>query len=186
MSAGDRERWDARYAAGDEARDAGSVGPPARLVAWADLLPTGGPALELACGTGDAAVWLAGRGLDVHGVDVSPVAVARATARAAAAGVADRCRFTVWDLDAGLPPGPPAALVLGHRFRDARLDGAVVERLAPGGTLIVVALSEVGAGPGRFREPAGGLTAAFGADPRLRVAVAGEADGEAWLVAHKV
>jgi len=131
-------------------------------------------------------VWLAGRGLTVLACDVSPVAVARAASLAAGAGVADRCRFMVWDLDDGLPDGPPADLVLCHRFRDARLDAAAVDRLAPGGMLVLVALSEVDAGPGRFREPPGGLTAAFATVPGLDLVNAGEADGEAWLLARRV
>lgn len=181
MTAEDRERWDARYA-GLPAPPVERVGPPGRLAPFAEAFPTSGRALELACGQGSASVWLAGRGLDVLGVDVSPVAVAQAKALAAAVGRAERCRFLVWDLDAGLPDGAPVDVVVCHRFRDARLDRAVVERLGPGGLLAVVALSEVGATPGPFRVAAGELPAAF-AD--LEVLHAGEGDGEAWLLARR-
>lgn len=181
MSDADRVRWDDRYA-----RSAAPVGAtvalPPRLAAYAEAFPHAGCALDLASGQGGAAVWLAGRGLDVLGVDVSPVAIAQATEAAAVAGVAARCRFAVWDLDAGLPAGPPADVVVCHRFRDARLDRAIVARLAPGGLLAVVALSEVGAAPGRFRVAPGALRAAF-AD--LDLVAAGEGDGEAWLLARR-
>jgi SAM-dependent methyltransferase len=53
-------------------------------------------ALELGCGTGTNCVWLAQQGFDVTGVDVAPLAIERAIARAAAAGVA--AHFAVADV----------------------------------------------------------------------------------------
>ena len=181
MSADDRQRWDGRYAAATPA-DGGAPSPPARLAAWADHLPVQGMALDLACGTGEIAVWLAGRGLAVQAVDVSAVAIDRARTLAAAAGVADRCGFAVWDLDAGLPPGPPVDVLVCHRFRDPRLDAAMVDRVRPGGLLAAVALSEVGGTPGRFRAAPGALLRAYAG---LTVIDAGEGDGEAWLLARR-
>jgi hypothetical protein len=58
----------------------------------------------------------------------------------------------------------------------------MVERLAPGGLLAMAVLSEVGAGPGRFRAGPGELRNAF---DRLRIEAHGEADGLAWLLATK-
>lgn len=180
MAEADRHRWDERYQtmappSGD------AVGPPDFLAPHADVLPTAGRALDLACGPGLAAVWLATRGLRVEGFDVSPVAVGRARDLAERAGVSDRCHFEVVDLDHGLPAGPPADVILCNRFRDRRLDRAIIERLAPGGLLAIAVLSEVGAAPGPFRAVAGELPAAF-AD--LDVLVAGEGAGHAWLVAR--
>lgn len=180
MTEDDRRHWDERYAAGGPA-PAGAGGPPPQLAPYEHLLPTSGTALELACGRGRGAVWLAGRGLDYLGVDVSPVAVGLARDLVARSGLADRCRFEVVDLDHGLPPGPPVDVLLCYFFRDPRLDRAIVERLAPGGLLAMVVLSEVDVGPGRFRAPPGELLAAFG---ELEVLAAGEGDGEAWLVAR--
>jgi len=126
-------------------------------------------------------VWLARRGLDVWGLDVSPVAIAQARDLAARNGVGDRCRFDVVDLDDGLPAGSPVDVILCHKFRDRRLDQAIIERLAPGGLLAIAVLSEVGAAPGPFRAVAGELPAAF-AD--LNLVAAGEAEGYAWLLAR--
>lgn len=180
MAEADRHRWDERYATRTPpAVDA--VGPPDFLAPRVDVLPTAGRALDLACGPGVGAVWLAMRGLEVVGVDVSPVAVGQARELAQRAGVSDRCRFEVADLDDGLPAGPSVDVILCHRFRDRRLDRAIIDRLAPGGVLAIAVLSEVGAAAGPFRAVAGELPAAF-AD--LDLLAAGEAEGYAWLLAR--
>jgi SAM-dependent methyltransferase len=179
VSEQDRVRWDTAYAG----RAPGfAPGLPAVFAAHEAEFPRTGTALEIACGSGSAAVWLALRGLDVLGVDVSGVAIQQARALAHDAGVAQRCRFDTVDLDDGLPPGPPVDVVLCHRFRDRRLDRAIIDRLAPGGLLAISALSEVGGAPGPFRAVAGELPAAFAA---LDPVAAGEGDGQAWLVARR-
>ncbi|PQM45097.1 hypothetical protein C1Y40_04747 [Mycobacterium talmoniae] len=78
-------------------------------------------------------------------------------------------------------PGRPPHIILCHKFRDRRLDRAIIARLAPGGLLAISALSEVGAAAGPFRASAGELPAAF-AD--LELVDAGEGGGEAWLLAR--
>ena len=180
MSDRDRIRWDATYAAAEH--PAGHNRPPAAFAAHTDVFPTAGTALDLACGSGAPAIWLARRGLRVWGVDISAVAVEHAAAAAADAGVADRCRFDVVDLDQGVPAGPPVDVLLCHRFRAPELYPSMAERLAAGGLLALCVLSEVGAAPGRFRAPPGELRAAF---PDLDVIAAHEGDGEAWLVARR-
>lgn len=181
MTEQDRIHWDDRY----ETRGAPpveSIGPPAAFAPFGDMFPTNGHALDLACGPGVASVWLARRGLEVWGVDISAVAIEQARGLAERSGVGDRCRFDVVDLDDGLPAGSPADVIVCYRFRDRRLDQAIIERLAPGGLLAVTALSVVGAEPGRFRAAPGGLTTAFA---QLEVIAADESQGEAWLLARK-
>lgn len=180
MAEVDRHRWDERYASSGPP-PVKAVAPPELLARHADVFPTAGTALDLACGRGLGAVWLAARGLQVVGWDVSPVAVGQARELAAGMGMSDRCRFEVVDLDDGLPPGPPVDVILCHRFRDPRLDRAIIERLAPGGLLAIAVLSEVGAAPGPFRAVAGELPAAFAGLDQL---AAGEGDGHAWLLAR--
>jgi SAM-dependent methyltransferase len=176
----DQRRWDKRYAALEAAFPV-VIEPPAALAPYAQVFPTAGQALDLACGRGLGAVWLARRGMDVWGLDVSPVAISQARDLARRSGVEDRCRFEVIDLDDGLPDGPPVDAVLCHKFRDRRLDQAVVERLAPGGLLAIVALSEVDAAPGPLRAAPGELAAAFA---ELDVIAIGEGQGHAWLLAR--
>ncbi len=101
----DRLRWDERYA-NQEPAAVGAIEPPGILALHADAFPTTGHALDLACGQGFGAVWLAHRGLDVWALDISPVAIGQARDLAERSGVGDRCRFDVVDLDDGLPVGP--------------------------------------------------------------------------------
>src|SRR3954451_22316679 len=91
MTEEDRAHGDDRYTA-LEPPTVELVGLPTRFAPWADRFPTAGAALDLACGQGRAAVWLARRGLDVVGVDVSTVAIEQARDLAARAAVGDRCR----------------------------------------------------------------------------------------------
>ena len=104
-----------------------------------DLAP--GNALDVACGEGRNAVWLAEQGWRVTGVDFSSVALARARAVAARRGVAvdwveadlvDWEPPTGFDLVVGLYLHPPAPLRRRILRRMARSVG-------PGGTLLVVA-----------------------------------------------
>ncbi|OMC40031.1 SAM-dependent methyltransferase [Mycobacterium sp. GA-1841] len=180
MSQQDRLDWDTTYRGYDVA--VGTPGLPAVFAAHSDVFPVTGAALDIACGAGAASVWLARRGLSVRGVDVSPLALGHAGALAARHGVAEQCRFDVVDLDDGLPDGPPADVVVCHRFRDPRLYRPMAERLTGGGILAVCVLSEVGAAPGRFRAAPGELRDAFAA---LEVIAADEGGGQAWLLARK-
>lgn len=177
MTEADRERWDARHAVA-VAADAGAPAPPDALRGRTGLLPAGGHALDVACGRGTVAVWLAAHGFAVDAVDVSPVALDAGRALAAREGVT--VRWMRHDLDSGLPGGA-YDLVVCQRFRDPARYPELAARLAPGGLLVVTVLSEVGEGPGPYRAPAGELRAAFGA---LEVLHHVERDGEASVVAR--
>jgi 2-polyprenyl-3-methyl-5-hydroxy-6-metoxy-1,4-benzoquinol methylase len=48
--------------------------------------------LDVGCGTGDNAIWLAGQGFNVLACDLSPTAIGRAKSKAASAGVEIRWR----------------------------------------------------------------------------------------------
>jgi len=180
VSAEDRLRWDAVYVQRAVADDEPAA--PADFRSVEHHFPTAGTALELACGEGGAAVWLARRGLAVWGVDVSATAIGRAQDQAGRWQVEHRCRFDVADLDHGLPPGPPVDVVICHRFRAPELNTAIVDRLARGGLLAISVLSEVDAAPGRYRAAPGALPAAFGDLVPIR---SDERDGIAWLLGRK-
>ncbi len=101
--------------------------------------------LDVGCGIGRWSRLLAARGARVTGVDLSPTMIAQAQKRAAAAGVADRCRFQVQDLS-NLDVGEKFDLVLGvtvlqHILDPGRLRTALeamTAHLAPRGRMILL------------------------------------------------
>jgi SAM-dependent methyltransferase len=97
-----RAYWDGRYGGehnGQGHRHVWSGRPNAQLLAHASELEPG-RALEVACGEGADAIWLAQRGWAVTAVDISPAGLAKAQAHAQAAGaeVAARIQWREVDL----------------------------------------------------------------------------------------
>ena len=190
MSDDDRRRWDERHkrrldSGRDwfvQAADGSADHPPGFFALLPDHFPTSGTAIDVACGLGAGALWLAHRGLTVIGWDVSPVAVEAANAAAARAGLSDRCRFEVADLDGGLPPGPAADVILCTCFRAPDLYPEFVARLNPGGVLAIATLSEVGDEPGDYRATPGELNESFAA---LEILESNEGDGVTVLVGRR-
>ena len=129
--------WDRRYS---EQEQLWSGRPNGSLVAEvAGLLP--GRVLDVGCGEGADAIWLAGNGWDVTALEVSGVALERAAVHARDAGVAIR-----W-VHAGLAEAmlPPASfdLVAAHypvlpRTSDSAAERALLGAVVPGGVLLVV------------------------------------------------
>jgi tellurite methyltransferase len=134
MDAG--ERWNERYTQGFEPfPDA----PAPWLVEHGDLLTGGGRALDVACGDGRNALYLAQRGYEVDAIDASDVAIDALRAAVAERGLAITPR--VVDLERQpLPPGPDVIVTLNFLQRD--LFGALQDALAPGGLLIYETLSQ--------------------------------------------
>jgi SAM-dependent methyltransferase len=102
-----------------------------------------GTALDLGCGEGADAVWLARRGWQVTAIDVSGVALARAAAHAAAAGLAGRIDWQQQDLAEWAPAGAydlVSAQFLHSPVAFPREDvlRAAAAAVNPGGTLLVV------------------------------------------------
>lgn len=132
--------WDEFYAGERDGAPLWSGQPNGTLVAEvAGLAP--GTALDIGCGEGADAVWLARRGWQVTAVEPSRVALDRAEAAALEAGV-----DITW-VHAGLleMPGGTGAhdLVSAQYPALPRADGdatiaALLDAVAPGGTLLVV------------------------------------------------
>jgi SAM-dependent methyltransferase len=133
--------WDARYAS---APAIWSGRPNPQLVTEAsDLVAS--TALDVGCGEGADAVWLAARGWRVTAVDLSHVALERATDHARSMGpdVAGRITWRQADLTAEVGFDELFGLVsvqFMHVPRPARdaLHRRLAELVAPGGTLLVV------------------------------------------------
>jgi SAM-dependent methyltransferase len=84
-AAAQADEWDARYSAGGQAKWSGR--PNGRLlVEAAGLAP--GRALDVGCGEGADAIWLARSGWTVTAIDISEVALGRARAATEPAGAA--------------------------------------------------------------------------------------------------
>lgn len=114
----------------------------------ADALPEAAPeAIDLGCGTGVIASWLAQRGLSVLATDQSAAAVASAGATAAANRVADRVRVLRDDAAATVAEASARLIVLNPPFHIGasvhagiahKLFAAAARVLAPGGSLVTV------------------------------------------------
>jgi len=74
-----------------------------------------GRALDLGCGEGGDACWLAERGWTVVAVDISDTALQRAAADADARGLGDRIEFAQQDLSDGFPDGTFDLIGRGRR-----------------------------------------------------------------------
>lgn len=134
----DARDWDARY----ETRELVWGAGPNRFVAeeCAGLAP--GRAVDLACGEGRNAIWLAEAGWDAVGLDWSPVGVDKARALAAERG-ATNVRFDVADLTADPLPAGSFDLVVIAYLQIPEAQRAIVFRnaaaaVAPGGTFLLV------------------------------------------------
>ncbi len=135
----DHASWEERYR-GSAALWSGHANPP--LVAEAAGLAPG-RALDVGCGEGGDALWLAGQGWQVTGLDWSQLALDRAAEHAAAAGLTERVEWVQGDVDSWQPPLDAYDLVSAHFLHPtaaqrrpllARLAAAV----APEGTLLWV------------------------------------------------
>jgi SAM-dependent methyltransferase len=134
-----KEYWEARY--GERERIwTGRVN--AQLPALVADLPAG-RALDLGCGEGGDALWLAERGWQVKAVDISETALRRAADEARARGVLDRIEFEPHDLSDSFPDGRFDLVSAQYLHSLVRLERPQILRSAadavePGGRLVIV------------------------------------------------
>jgi SAM-dependent methyltransferase len=130
--------WNESYASGQLPWDTGQPEPLlVEFVTSGSVTP--GPTLEIGAGTGTNAIWMAERGFNVLGVDVSPLAVERAHAKME--GLSLRCRFAACDFLATPPPAAPFQFVFDrgcfHVFDEPderrRFAERVAHAMGPGG-----------------------------------------------------
>ncbi|MFS8197480.1 class I SAM-dependent methyltransferase [Streptomyces sp. CWNU-52B] len=131
--------WDGIYAARPAA---GNPQPNARLTETVTGLPPG-DALDLGCGDGGDALWLAGQGWQVTAADISAVAVERLAALARSHGLGDRVTAVQHDLHGSFPSGKFNLISAHYLHTPGDLDRVAVLRsaahaLRPGGRLLVV------------------------------------------------
>ena len=149
--------WNQRYAEQNTPWDTGRPSSELeRILHEQDIAPC--RALELGCGTGTDAVFLAELGFDVTAVDISPLAIEQARAKADQAGV--RVAFFAADLLEIPDVGPPFAFVLDrgvyHALRRNALQGfldTLAKVTAPGGIYLTVAGNSNESRPGESGPP---------------------------------
>ncbi|UCH52836.1 MAG: class I SAM-dependent methyltransferase [Pseudomonadota bacterium] len=131
MSVSDRERWERKYAAGNPNP---SFTPDPILTQHVALLTGDGLALDVACGVGQNALYLAKQGYEVIAVDGSLTALrhCRAQLRRRPLPV----HLVAADLDQFKLPAAHFALILVVRFLDRALIPRLKNALVPGGLLI--------------------------------------------------
>ncbi|WP_296224863.1 class I SAM-dependent methyltransferase [Ralstonia sp. UBA689] len=104
--------------------------PSPWVVRWAAELPTGASVLDVACGSGRHARWLAARGLRVTGIDRDAAALA---------GLAGSAETIVADIEGGPWPLPAGAIfdaVVVANYLHRPLWPQLLAAVAPGGRLI--------------------------------------------------
>ncbi len=150
MSEDPRDKWDRIY------RERGDEVPlPAQvLVEFAHLLPARGRALEIACGLGGNALFLAERGLETEAWDLSAVAVQRLQARAAGLPLVGAVR----DVTAQPPPADRYDVIAVSHFLERGLAPALVRALRPGGLLYYQTFTREAVSAGGPSNPAFRLT----------------------------
>jgi tellurite methyltransferase len=127
----DRERWNRKYAAGNPNA---TFEPEPLLLQYAHLLTGHGMALDLACGVGHNAIFLARRGYEVLAVDASLVGLGYCRTRLKDSQL--RVHLVAADLDDFALPRDTFALVIVFRFLSRPLLPRIKQTLAPGGLLI--------------------------------------------------
>lgn len=119
--------------------------PSAWVCRWAECIPAGGRVLDLACGGGRHARWLAARGHPVEAVDHDAALLAKL---AGVPGITARCA----DLEGGPWPygGEQFAAIVVVHYLHRPLFPPLLAALAPGGVLIYETFAE---GNERFGRP---------------------------------
>lgn len=132
MPSSDAERWDARYSNGEPPA---ALRPPELVEIALETLPLEARVLDVACGWGDAGLWLASRGAAVTLADVSVVALSAAAERAQTLGVEVETITTDLATEP-VPTGPWDAITCVH-YLDRELLPRLAAELSPTGKLVI-------------------------------------------------
>lgn len=123
-----QEKWDRRY---QNSRDAGS--PCWLLENYSHLLPTSGRSLDLACGLGGNALFLAAHGLESHGWDCSSVALEKLAAFASTRQLSITTQHR--EIEQHPPNRNSFDIIVVSQFLSRPIMPALVDALLPGGLL---------------------------------------------------
>jgi SAM-dependent methyltransferase len=145
VTADDHDGYFGEQVAAEYDQSEGSMFDPAVIEATVDVLAelagSGGRALELAIGTGRIALPLAGRGISVHGIDMSRAMVARLRAKPGGAAIG----VTIGDFATTRVAGPFSLVylvfntIMNLTTQDAQVAcfANAAAHLAPGGSFVI-------------------------------------------------
>jgi len=153
--------WEERYRSREHPAEDFATAPVPLVAETAKRLPPG-RALDLACGTGRNALWLAQRGWSVTAVDGATTAIKILRRRASLGGLAVDAR--VADLERGEYKIEPSAwdLICISYYLQRDLFESAKQGLAPGGVLIaIVHIAAPGERPTHHRLGPGELAGYF-------------------------
>jgi 2-polyprenyl-3-methyl-5-hydroxy-6-metoxy-1,4-benzoquinol methylase len=144
----ERDKWEARYASRAEEQ---AAAPSRLLVEHRHLLPAG-RALDVACGDGRNALWLARQGYAVDAIDIAFAGLARLAAAAQREGLVVR------PIQANLEeiplPRDRYAVVVNCRYLQRTLFPALRGAVRPGGVIVFETFLREQARIGHPRNPA--------------------------------
>jgi len=130
MSEDDKNHWEKKYSGDGYAPNRK---PSALLTEWLVDRPPG-RALDLACGTGRNALYLAEKGQDVTAVDISPQAIALAEDLAREKGL--KINWIVADLDNYAIQGQYDLIVISFFSINRTMVSPIIKALEKGGILL--------------------------------------------------
>ena len=129
MSAEDRNKWNQRYAEGSDRK----TNPVSLLTDWLPQLPVG-KALDVACGAGRNAIFLAEAGFKVDAIDISHEGLQQTAQKAAAQGLAVNC--IEHDLEQPYDFATDYDVIVVLWYVNLKLINQLCDCLAPGGILL--------------------------------------------------
>jgi tellurite methyltransferase len=127
--------------------------PSAWLTAHAHLLPRTGDALDVACGSGRNALWLATRGLRTHAVDRNEAAIQELNDESTRRGLPIHAEVVDLETDRVRFPRDYDLIVVVH-YLHRPLFPSLIEALRPGGLLVYETFTRAQAARGKPTNPA--------------------------------
>lgn len=150
MSTDDQNRWDAQHRTSHGSDQAAPL--LREILASAAWPALGGQALDIACGKGRNAIYLAERGFSVTALDISAVALAEGRRRAELSGL--EIRWRQCDLESAALDLGAFDLVINFNYLQRSLFPALVQAVKPGGHVIfeTFTIDQAALGPPKNRD----------------------------------
>lgn len=130
MANSSRDKWNTIYAKNAE------IGPPAAvLLENVNKLPASGCAVDIACGNGANALFLAELGLETYAWDISDVAIEQLSRRSLVQSGQLPLKTEVVDIEASSFQGHKFDVIVSCHFLDRSITKNMLAALSPGGVI---------------------------------------------------